>query len=250
MKYVIANWKMGPLERGEAERLTAALTQELQGGSERVTVVLCPPFPWLPLVGAESRMTSRWRLGAQDAFWEERGPFTGEVSLSMLRSLTVQYVIVGHSERRALGDTNEIVGRKLRAVLSSGMTAVLCVGEIHREGDWHVVFREQVAEALGAIEAADAGKLIVTYEPVWAIGGSIPDTPDDVLSAVLFIRKLLRERFGERAASSVPILYGGSIEGGTVAPFANQEGIDGVLVGHASLNAKGFADIVRAIGEA
>lgn len=251
VRYAIGNWKMDPPTRREAELLFSSLAQELGAQQAKgVEVVVCPPFIWLPLIAEYAESGTGYALGAQNVFHEKKGAHTGEVSLAMLKSMGVSYVIVGHSERRALYETNAIVAAKLKLVLEAGLKAVLCVGEKERVGDWHEFLKEEVEEALAVVDPGELEHLIIAYEPIWAIGGSETDTPDDALGMAVFIRKLMQERFGERGGS-VPVLYGGSIEADNVAPFALQEGIDGVLVGHASRDAGQFARIVRTMaGEA
>lgn len=245
MKYVVANWKMAPATRKDAEKLFAALQRMLRDVPDGARIVLCPPHVWLPFAPPASEKVA---LGAQDLFWEPRGAHTGEISSSMLASLGVSFVLVGHSERRAMGEDNAIVQKKLKAVLDAGMTAILCVGERDRASDhWHDFLGEQIESAFSVVERGATGRLIVAYEPVWAIGGSTPDTPDDALTVALLVRKIARKVWGESAGENLPVLYGGSVEAASVGPFATQEGIDGVLVGHASLDTDAFSKIAGII---
>lgn len=236
---------MAPSSPGKAEELFAALTTvaRVVGG---VDVIVCPPFPWLSFGKSGKALGASFHLGAQDLFWEAQGAFTGEVSSAMLISLGVSHVIVGHSERRSLGETNEIVAKKLRAALDAGFTPILCVGEVTREGDWDAFIKEEVESAFAAMQPKEITKLLIAYEPVWAIGADKPDTPDNALTAALLIRKIARQHFGEKG-TRLPILYGGSVSAQTVGAFALQEGIDGVLVGRASLDPSSFSEIVKTL---
>lgn len=246
MKYIIANWKMAPANKERAEGLFNAIIQETRSAPSGLQIIVCPPFVWIPLAREILSYTGRFALGAQDLAMNAQGAFTGEISASMLASLGVTHVIVGHSERRALGESNDIVLAKLKTALGSGLSPILCVGEQTREGDWHTFLRTQIDSALMALAPNDAKKLIVAYEPVWAIGGQEPDTPDSALTSIILIRKITRERFGDSIARTIPILYGGSVLPETVGPFVAQEGIDGVLVGRASMDAGAFSLVVRA----
>ncbi|MBI3304869.1 triose-phosphate isomerase [Candidatus Parcubacteria bacterium] len=242
-KLIIANWKMNPQNYAEAEQLLAAVL----GGVKRirgVTVVFCPPFVWLTDFSHKMRPVS---FGAQDVFWELAGAYTGEVSLSMLQTSRVSHVIVGHSERRRwLGETDEMVRRKVAAVLAAGLTAILCVGEESREQDnVSAVLEQQLVAALGGLAKASLARLVVAYEPVWAIGTGEADSSSNALSAAITIRKVIRDRFDQKVAQSVPVLYGGSVSSENIVSFLSEEGIDGALVGGASLRASEFIELVR-----
>lgn len=252
MKLVVANWKMKPETLAEAKRLVAASVRAAHA-ARGVEVVLCPPFPFLG--GLPKRRSAPW-FGAQDVFWESgSGAYTGEVSVSMLKDVGCRYVIVGHSERkRHLGETDGMIQKKVRAALSAGLKAVLCVGESTREEDTrsNVVDRAietQLFKALEGVPSAFLKDLIVTYEPVWAIStteGARAATPDDALQAALLIRKLIGRTFGRAAAEKLKVLYGGSVDRKTVTPFIREREIDGVLVGAASADQKEFAALLKA----
>jgi triosephosphate isomerase len=238
---------MAPETKSEVQKLIASLREELRKVPSDVSIVICPPFLWIPYVAEIAEQSSGlFSLGAQDIAGEPHGAHTGEISPAMLSSLGVSHVIIGHSERRALGEGNGVVARKLRVAIDGGLTAILCVGETSREGNWHEFLREEIETAFAVLRPPDLRKLIVAYEPVWAIGGSRPDTPDDALTTALFVRKLASNRFGV-PGGNLPVLYGGSIEPTTVTSFAQEDGIDGVLVGHASLDAHAFSTIATAL---
>jgi len=188
-------------------------------------------------------------LGAQNCHWEDQGPFTGEVSPSMLAKLAVSYVIVGHSERRQLfGETDEAVNRKTGAVLEAGMTPIVCVGETleQREaGRTEDVCLAQLAGGLQGLSGGQVGGLVVAYEPIWAIGTGRNATPDDAQATIAAIRREVASLHGEAAAAAVRIQYGGSVKPGNISELMAQPDIDGALVGGASLDPGDFSGIVR-----
>lgn len=249
MKYIIANLKMNPEKREDMEgwmKQFRAAAVERDG----THVIACPPFIWLPLVASHNTVA----VGAQDVFWEQKGPYTGEVSPSMLRSVGCDYVIVGHSERRALGETNEIIRKKIKAALQAGLKVILAVGESARANERGTLEREigpaveeQLAGALSGISRTKLGNLLIAYEPLWAVGSGTADTPEDALKAALFIRKCVSKITGAHArAQEVPVLYGGSVTSKNAASFLEEEALQGVLVGNASLDAREFLKIVEA----
>jgi triosephosphate isomerase len=217
-------------------------------GVSSVEKVLCPPFVYLQSVAEIARGTSL-KVGAQDVFWEDKGAFTGEVSAPMLKDFC-QYVIVGHSERRAMfGDSDENVARKLTAVMAAGLTPILCVGETGAErqaGQTEEVLRRQIEAALRDVDFGPA--CVIAYEPVWAIGTGVAATAQDANEAIGFIRGEVARHKGHATADAVRILYGGSVSPANIADIVGQPEVDGGLVGGASLDANSFAEMVRAIG--
>jgi triosephosphate isomerase len=244
---VAGNWKMNTLAE-TARQLVEGVKSEALDGIEGVTKVLCPPFVYLALVAELTHGTSL-KVGAQDLHWEDQGAFTGEVSARMLKDFA-EYVIIGHSERRAyFGETDETVRRKLDAALSQGLLPIVCVGETGAErqaGRTMEVLRRQVEGAL--VDVDQPASLIIAYEPVWAIGTGIAATTADANGAIAFIRNQVARLHGEAAAEAVRVLYGGSVTPANIAEFVSQPEIDGGLVGGASLAAKSYADMVRAVG--
>ena len=243
---VAGNWKMNTtLESATA--LAQGIKDAGLDGIDGVEKVLCPPFVYLPAVAEIARGTSL-RVGAQDVHWEEKGAFTGEVSTAMLKDFCT-HVIIGHSERRAMfADTDEVVGKKLGAVIASGLTPILCVGETGAErqaGETENVLRRQVQSALHAVDFPETG--VIAYEPVWAIGTGVAATAQDANDAIALIRRELMSHKGEATAQAVRILYGGSVSPANIAELVGQPEVDGGLVGGASLDARSFADMVRAI---
>ena len=244
------NWKMHHTHL-EAIQVVQKLGFRLESKDfDRVEVVVCPAFTALRSVQTTidgDRLAIG--LGAQDCHWESQGAFTGEVSPQMLAKLHVQYVIVGHSERRELfGETDEIVAKKLRAVLAAGMAPIICVGETldeREQGVTDVKVRRQVEAAFERLPADDAARCIVAYEPIWAIGTGHNATPDDANATIGVIREHVRGGLGEALADRLRILYGGSVKPGNVAELMAMPEIDGGLVGGASLDPDEFARVVQ-----
>jgi triosephosphate isomerase len=215
--------------------------------AQQVTVVVCPPFPALP-IAAPVLEKSPIQLGAQNMCWARDGAFTGEVSPSMLRDLYVTHVILGHSERRGhFHETLEQVADKVRAALGNGLIPILCVGETLKEreaGRQNETVELQLISAVDGIEEAQAKQLVIAYEPVWAIGTGRTATPALAQEMHSLLRRLLAKRFGGEAARRVRILYGGSVRAGNALELFRQPDIDGGLVGGASLDANEFLAIV------
>ncbi|TAL20714.1 triose-phosphate isomerase [Patescibacteria group bacterium] len=239
-KFVIGNWKM-QLNAAESARLASAVMGGLGKSAPGVEVVLCPSYPALSAVRSALR-GSRVALGAQDVFWESAGAFTGEVGASQLKEIGARYVIVGHSERRLLHETDAEINKKLRAVLTIGLTPILCVGETAAEraaGRRNQILRRQVSLALRGQKLAGK-KLLIAYEPVWAIGTGKVCAASEAAKAHLFIRSVAQK------AASLYTLYGGSIEPKNIGGFARLDEVDGVLAGGASLDAEKFLSLVKA----
>jgi triosephosphate isomerase len=245
--FVAGNWKMYNTV-AEARQLVSELLPGLQAvkGVERV---LCPPFTTLLAVSALLEGTEIG-LGAQNLHWEAAGAFTGEVSPPMVAELC-RYVILGHSERRTyFGETDATVNRRLKAALAHGLIPIVCVGETLNEyeaGQTSEVVRRQIKLGLAELATASAGSLVVAYEPVWAIGTGKASTGTGANAVVAdVIRLALKEMFGEIAAQSIRVLYGGSVKADNAAEFFSQPEIDGALVGGASLKVAEFVAITQA----
>ena len=239
------------LLRKEASALVRQLRTTCE--TDAVEVVVCPPFTVLAAVGP-LLAGSRIGLGAQDMFWEPQGAFTGEVSPRMLAEAGCRYVIIGHSERRtSFGETDETVRRKLTAARRHGLLPIVCIGETlaQREaGQTFEVLTRQLEGALAEIAAAGVEPPILAYEPVWAIGTGRTATPEQAQEAHAFIRRWAAKRFGERAAESLRIQYGGSVTAANAMSLLQQPDVDGALVGGASLKADAFSAIVKAAANA
>jgi triosephosphate isomerase len=246
-RYVGGNWKMNTT-LATARTLAAAVVQGV-GSEDRVTVALCPPFPYLLPVG-ELLRGSPVVLGAQNMYCEGEGAFTGEVSPTMLRDVGCTFVILGHSERRhILGESNAFINRKVHAALQAGLAVVLCIGELLEERQakrTEDVLRTQLTASLADVDAAALARMVIAYEPVWAIGTGQTATPDQAQAAHVFIRGQIAARFGEEVAQRIPIAYGGSVNEKNVADLLAEPDVDGGLIGGASLKADQFLAIVRA----
>src|SRR3989344_1200543 len=228
--FVVANWKMNPGTSAEAKILFAKV-KRAAGGLRNVLTVLCPPFVFLAdFSGGKSR------LGAQDIFWQNDGRFTGEISPEMLKKLGVSYCLVGHSERRLLGETDEVVSKKANAALRDGLKAIVCIGERERDsgGAYFEFLKNQLKKSLAGVSPRFLSDLIIAYEPIWAIGKSFRDsmTPADIRETSIFIRKIVSDIYGQKVAASLPIIYGGSVETENVVGILKEGGVEGVLVGH------------------
>jgi triosephosphate isomerase len=247
---IAANWKMHKthLEAIQAvQKLSYLLDAE---DTERVEVVICPSFTSLRSI--ETLIDSDrlpFGLGAQNVHFEDEGAFTGEVSPVMLAALKVRYVIVGHSERRELfGETDEVVNRKVRAVLAHGMRPILCVGETLSERDAGLTEEKvtsQIERDLQGVTAEQAAELVVAYEPIWAIGTGRNASPADAGETIGLIRRTIAARYSAEVAERVRIQYGGSVKPGNIRDFMAHPEIDGALVGGASLDPESFALIIK-----
>lgn len=243
---VIGNWKMNPATLSAAKKIFLEVRSGVKKYKEAVAVAVTPPFPYLSEL---SRLapSKRILLGAQDFHAAAAGAYTGEVSLPMLKSIGVSLVLVGHSERRELGDSSTKIAQNVEAAIKAGMTTVLCVGEKARNahGEHFTVVETQLTEALRTIPKTKLKQLLVAYEPVWAIGTGKHATGDDIEEMRLFIQKVLSDMFGRTAATSIRILYGGSVDKKNAAEILNTSNITGFLVGGASLRASEFVDIIK-----
>jgi len=242
---IAGNWKMNGLLK-EARDLAGGILRKLEGfqGPE---VVLCPPYLAIPAV-REVLAGSPLRLGAQDVFWKPKGAFTGEVSPAMLADAGCTHVVIGHSERREMGETDRMVNDKVRAALDAGLTPIVCVGERLEEREKGVTFgivERQITQGLGGFKPEQVAKTIVAYEPVWAIGTGKTATPAQAQEVHVFIRKLAAQVADAATAEGLRILYGGSVKPDNIRELMAQKDLDGALVGGASLEADSFVKIVR-----
>lgn len=214
---------------------------------ENIDVVVCPPFTALSQI-QEILTDNGIRLGAQNAYWQQEGAFTGEISCKMLKDAGVSFVIIGHSERRQhFGETNETVNNRLKAVLDSGLTPIICVGERLQEREKNLTFKvleDHIKNGLKDIPAEDALKCVIAYEPVWAIGTGKTATPEQAQVAHKFIRGLLVKLYSQATAEAIRIQYGGSVKPDNIKDLMQQPDIDGALIGGASLKVESFAAII------
>lgn len=245
--FIAGNWKMNT-SASEAVALAGALVAEV-GSLDAVDLAVAPPLVYLAVVG-EALKGSKIALGAQNMFYEDDGAYTGETSSAMLKDVGCRYVILGHSERRhVIGETDELVNRKVLKALSDGLEPILCVGELleQRQADrTEDVVRRQVKIGLEGVSKSDAARVTIAYEPVWAIGTGVTATPDQAQQVHEMIRGLLGELYGADEADAMRIQYGGSVKPGNAAELLALPDVDGALVGGASLEAPDFVGIVNA----
>lgn len=244
---VIGNWKMNPQSSLVAQKLITNIKKELKGIRD-TEVVVAPPTLYLSTAEAVRGGSKSFTLGAQNVHHEKLGAFTGEVSIPMVRSFGVTHVILGHSERRAQGETDELINKKLHAVVQAGLVGVVCVGEEKRDqsGNYLNVIEAQIRSSLSKIAKAKLSSVVIAYETVWAIGTGQTATPNDVHEMKLFIEKVLTDIYGRSVAGHMRILYGGSVNLKNAIDLFREGAVAGFLVGGASLHPIEFKEIVRA----
>eukprot|EP01031_Cornospumella_fuschlensis_P033465 gene33465-40488_t len=242
------NWKLNPTTVAQAESLASALAHQLKGLESSIDTVVFPPFPLLPTV-RQQLQNSGVRIGAQDVFYETSGAFTGGVSTALLKDMGVAHVLVGHSERRSIfGESDETINKKVRKLVSEGMTAVLCIGESKDEyeaGLNQQVCALQLLKGLRHVTKEQMKHVVLAYEPVWAIGTGLTCPKENAQDVHAYIRSLLAQHFDAEVARSTVIMYGGSVNAGNARELMQCADIDGLLVGGASLNADTFGQVVR-----
>jgi len=227
---IVANWKMNPVTIKEAEELFNSVKHGVKG-IENVEIVICPPFIYLPLLKGLT-------LGAQDCYYEEKGAYTGEVSIAMLKQIGCKYIIIGHSERRKyFNETDEIVNRKVKTTLEAGLIPIVCIGETEEEREMDKTEEVLEKEIKQGLDGVDVSKIIIAYEPIWAIGTGNPCDVEETRRMKEIIQKMV--------SKNVRILYGGSAKANNAEGYLKQAGFDGLLVGGASLDSKEFVKIVN-----
>jgi triosephosphate isomerase len=243
---IAGNWKMYKTLRESAE-LAGGIKRELYDW-ERSDIVLCPAFTSLSVV-SDAIEGSNIHLGAQDVFWEHEGAYTGEISPEMLVDAGCRYVIIGHSERRQFfRETNEMINKKIKASLAGGLVPIMCVGENlgeREKGTTLEVVKSHVEDGLRGVSADDVIKIVIAYEPVWAIGTGKTATSAQAQEVHKYIREILSGIYTDKVSQMVRIQYGGSVKPGNIAELVKEEDIDGALVGGASLSCDSFVQIVR-----
>jgi triosephosphate isomerase (TIM) len=245
-RVIAGNWKMYKTI-ADTRAFFSAFTPLVKDASH-CDILIAPPFTAIS-AAVEAAKHTNVAIGGQNVYWEKEGAFTGEISTSMLVEAGCRYVIIGHSERRQFfGDTDETVAKKTKAALHAGLTPIVCVGETraNREaGHTHQVCKTQFTHGPGALTPEEFSRILVAYEPVWAIGTGLTATPEMAADVHRYLRQLVAERFSAAHASAVRILYGGSVKPDNIQGLMAQEELDGALVGGASLDAKSFAAIVK-----
>lgn len=218
---------------------------------KKTQTVICPPFVYFNDLRKSIGKSANLFLGAQNSFWEIEGAFTGEVSPEMIKNYGGAYVILGHSERRALGETDEMVSKKTVVCLKTGLKTVVCVGEKIRDeqGNYLGFLRNEIRDSLNKVQKRFLKNLIIAYEPIWAIGKKDTEAmlPADIRETAIYIKKILSEIYGQESALAVPILYGGSVGGKNAGDIIKNGGVDGLLVGHQSLKPENFSEILKSV---
>lgn len=250
-KMVVGNWKMNA-NFADAELLLNEITDQLDEKSPRdVDVVVCPPFPYLEMATDLSSLDEAvfYSVGAQNVSEFEKGAYTGEISADILSSMHVEYCIVGHSERRKyMAESNAQIAQKVERLLECNIVPIVCCGELleEREKDLHFeVIKKQLSESLFELQPLDFAKVVIAYEPVWAIGTGKTASPEQAQEIHAFIRDLVLDKYGKEIAKKIVILYGGSCNPKNAGELFSQEDIDGGLIGGASLNASDFYAIIN-----
>lgn len=248
-KIIIANWKCNPKTLPEAQGLFEALKHGLKE-VENVEIVICPPFVYLSIIQNSSiqHLTPYIKVGSQDCFWEQAGAYTGEISPAMLKDLGCQYVVIGHSERRRyFGETDEMIAKKLKAALEVGLKPILCLGETleqRKQGKVNEVLEKQLGIFKAKNLTSNIQDLTIAYEPVWAIGTGIPCSPKEAAKTHQFISDLLVSTYNLNP-KAYRLIYGGSVDSKNIESFLKEAGIEGALVGGASLKAEEFIKIIK-----
>ncbi len=253
---IAANWKMTPATVLEAKKKAHSFKNiskkydKMRGSSVRIEVLVCPPYPYISdLLNIFKKSSAQ--VGAQDISLYDGGSKTAEVGSTMIQSLGAEYTIVGHSERRAAGDTDEMVAVKLGQVLRTKMNAILCIGESERDNEAHYLeeIKRQMKASLARMSNSDFSRLVIAYEPVWAIGrtDNVALSGHELHQMVIYIRKVLKDLYNETVASQVKILYGGSVTPENTSDIIWNGEVDGLLIGRASFEAKSYDDICKAI---
>jgi triosephosphate isomerase len=247
--FVAGNWKMNTDTHTSVDLSKRIATGSSEVAGNSVTVAVCPPFTYLQSV-TKALSASHIAVGAQDVYFESNGAFTGEISTSMLKDIGCTYVLCGHSERRhVIGETDELINKKTAAAIAGGLLPILCVGELLTErdaGQTEQVVSRQLKKGLSGLSAEKVSAVTIAYEPVWAIGTGRTATPQQAQEAHNFIRKQLAQMYDDMLAEETRILYGGSVKPANAENLMNQDDVDGLLVGGASLNADDFLAIIRA----
>ncbi|MHC5083186.1 MAG: triose-phosphate isomerase [Planctomycetota bacterium] len=246
--FIAGNWKMNT-NSASAVALAAGLAKEIEG-VDTVDVAVCPPFVYLQSV-ASALSASNIAMGSQDIYFEGNGAFTGEISCEMLKDTCCTYAIIGHSERRhVIGETDELINKKVHATIDSGLLPIFCVGELLEEreaGKTNDVVADQVKKGLAGLCAERVQAVTIAYEPVWAIGTGKTATSDQAQEVHAMIRGLLAEMYNDEVAQAIRIQYGGSAKPGNTAELMAQPDVDGLLVGGAALKVEDFAAMIKTV---
>jgi triosephosphate isomerase len=246
--FIAGNWKMNT-DVHSSVKLAEGIVSGCKDVAGKVDVAVCPPFVYLQQVG-KALQSSHIGLGSQDIYFEQKGAFTGEISAAMLKDIGCTYALCGHSERRhVIGETDELINKKVHAALLGGLLPILCVGELLEErkaNKTDEVVTRQMKKGLAGLVAEKMSAVTIAYEPVWAIGTGLTATPQQAQEVHAMIRKLVAEMYDRKIADAIRIQYGGSVKADNAGVLMSQEDVDGLLVGGASLKAEDFVAIVKA----
>ncbi len=245
-RLIIGNWKMNPSTLDEAKRIIRSM-RIVATKLEHTQVVACPPY--LYISNCISKKSNSVSIGSQTVSIQEGGAHTGEISPAMLKDIGVQYVIVGHSEQRASGDSDEIVSKRIIATVEAGMKAVVCIGENVRDeqGVYLDTLKDQIKRTFAGIQSKYARDIIIVYEPVWAIGAKEAMAPEQVYETSLFVKKVFSDIFSQESAMKVKVLYGGSVNFRNAGDIIRIGKVDGLLVGRESVNIPGLKELLKAV---
>ena len=244
-KTIVANWKMNPVSFGEAESLIKTIKNGIQESDNNRTII-CPPAVYLSKIKA----SSSFDLGIQNIFWEDKGAYTGEISAVIAKNLKIKYTIIGHSERRKyLNETDEMVNLKIQSALKNNISPILCIGETLKEKQEDQAIEVIVVQVEKALNNITKSQIInsefqIAYEPIWAIGTGETPSINEIMSACLLIRKIVSNLYDRETAEKISILYGGSVNSKNAFDFVEKTGMNGLLIGGASLNGSEFVRIV------
>ncbi|MCK4525484.1 MAG: triose-phosphate isomerase [Candidatus Andersenbacteria bacterium] len=249
LKYIIANWKMNPVSFVEADNLIKTIKKGIKK-SNNLEIIICPPAVYLSKI----KTNSSFSLGIQDISWEDSGAYTGEISAKMAKNIGTEYAIIGHSERRKyLRETDEMVNLKIQSALKNNLSPILCIGETleekHEDKASEAIIR-QIEKDLKNISKfkIQNSKFKIAYEPIWAIGSGETPSINEIMSTCLLIKKIISNLYDRETAGKISILYGGSVNSKNAYDFVDKAGMDGLLIGGASLNGSEFARIVNLFG--
>lgn len=244
---VVANWKANPDSVKEAKKLYADIKKST-AKTKNVEVVVCPTYIHLPDM-APLASSGKVLLGAQDFFAQPNGSFTGSIGYEALLENKIKYAIVGHSERRAMGETNEIIAKKVLAALDNGISPILCVGESERGEslEYLNLLKNQLTDAFYKVPKSKVTSIVIAYEPIWAIGKNAKRnaTSHEIQEIVIFVKRVIGDLYKTKSVPPIKIIYGGSVNAKDAGEILTEGGVDGLLVGHASLNAKNFGEILQ-----
>lgn len=248
-KLLVGNWKMNPQTLEEAKKLVSGIKKQSQGLS-RTDLVICPPYIFVSDIVKLNKSKSFF-VGVQNVYFESAGAFTGEISPVMVREMGCTHTIIGHSERRLRGENDDVVSKKVKLSLDEGLKVILCIGEKERdsEGNYLGFISEQLKSSLSGVSKNDLDRLVIAYEPIWAIGKTDAEAMKgkDMHEMSIFIRRTLGELFNPQDANGVKILYGGSVSPNNTSDLVGNGEVDGLLVGRQSLAVSSFMDIARIV---